>query len=89
MLRSRNNFDPDLYTGPGWRDIPADELEEIGEPVADCNADLNGDDTVDSADLALLLANWGGNTITFDVNKDGIIDSADLSILLASWGGCS
>jgi hypothetical protein len=88
MLRSRNNFDPDLYAGPGWQDIPADELEEIGEPVADCNADLNGDDIVNSADLSLVLANWGGTTITFDVNKDGITDSADLSLLLASWGAC-
>ena len=88
MLRSRNNFDPDLYTGPGWQDIHADDLEEIGEPVADCSADLNGDDVVDSADLSLVLANWGSTTITFDVNEDGVTDSADLSLLLASWGAC-
>jgi hypothetical protein len=88
MMRSRTNYDPELFGGPGWQDIPADQLEDLGDTVADCNADLNGDDTVDSADLSLLLANWGGTTITYDVDKDGVTNSADLSLLLSAWGGC-
>lgn len=88
MMRSRTNYDPDLHSGPGWENILAENLEQVGTVVADCNADLNGDDTVDSADLALLLANWGGTTITYDVDKDGVTNSADLSLLLSAWGGC-
>ena len=46
-------------------------------------ADLNGDWTVDGADLALLLANWG--TSGGDVNGDGITNGDDPGILLAAW----
>jgi hypothetical protein len=88
MMRSRTNYDPDLHSGPGWRNILAEELEDIGTVVPDCRADLNADDKVDSADLSLLLANWGGTAITYDVDKDGVTNSADLSLLLAAWGSC-
>ena len=88
MMRSRTNYDPALHSGPEWRNIRVDALDEIGIEVPDCNADLNGDDAVDSVDLALLLSNWGGTTITYDVDKDGVTGPADLSLLLSSWGGC-
>jgi hypothetical protein len=88
MMRSRTNYDPALHSGPEWRNIRVDALDEIGTEVPDCNADLNGDDAVDSVDLALLLSNWGGTTITYDVDKDGVTGPADLSLLLSSWGGC-
>lgn len=48
-------------------------------------ADLNGDGTVDGADLASLLSNWGGTGVG-DINGDGIVDGADLASLLSSWG---
>lgn len=47
--------------------------------------DINGDGAVDSTDLAILLAAWGGSDVDF--NDDGICDSADLAILLAAWTG--
>lgn len=47
-------------------------------------ADLNNDGTVGSADLALLLAGWGG--AEFDINGDGLAGASDLAILLAAWG---
>jgi len=47
--------------------------------------DINGDGSVDSTDLAILLAAWGGSEVDF--NDDGICDSADLAILLAAWTG--
>lgn len=46
--------------------------------------DLNGDGTVDAADLALLLANWGAAGAG-DLDGDGTTNAADLSILLANW----
>lgn len=60
----------------------ADGCEE-GDP-----ADLNGDGTVDSTDLAVLLAAWGdcAAACVADINGDGEVDSGDLAELLAAWG---
>ncbi len=52
-----------------------------------CTGDLNADNVIDSADLAILLAAWGG-TGPADLNSSGTVDSADLAILLAAWGPC-
>ena len=50
-------------------------------------ADLNGDGTVDGADLALLLNAWGSTKPNpADIDNDGIVSGSDLSILLNSWG---
>lgn len=46
-------------------------------------ADLDGDGTVSSGDLAVLLAAWG--TPDADLDGDGITGSGDLAILLAAW----
>ena len=52
-----------------------------------CFADLNGDGTVNSADLAQLLGAWGVNPgHPADFTGDGVVDSADLPILLGAWG---
>jgi predicted outer membrane repeat protein len=48
--------------------------------------DLNGDFTVDGADLGLLLSEWGTcANCDGDLNGDGAIDGADLGLLLAAW----
>jgi hypothetical protein len=47
--------------------------------------DLNGDGTVNGADLGLLLAGWGAAGST-DLNGDGTTNGADLGLLLANWG---
>ncbi|MHC4911132.1 MAG: GC-type dockerin domain-anchored protein, partial [Planctomycetota bacterium] len=62
-------------------------LEYVG--VAECPADLSGDGVVDGADLAMLLAAWGGASKTADFTGDLMVDGADLAVLLAAWGGCS
>ncbi len=51
-------------------------------------ADFNSDGTVDSSDLATLLAGWGAcaGSCVADLNNDNTVDSADLAILLAAWG---
>ena len=46
--------------------------------------DINCDGTVDAADLAALLNNWGGIG-TGDVNNDGGVDAADLAEVLNNW----
>jgi hypothetical protein len=55
-------------------------------PTTPCPPDLNGDGTVDAADLASLLGAWG--TSSGDVNDDGTTDAADLAALLGAWGAC-
>ncbi|MCZ6651493.1 MAG: hypothetical protein O7D91_00475 [Planctomycetota bacterium] len=54
-----------------------------------CRGDLDGDGTVDSGDLAILLGNWGScEGCPADLNCDGEVDGADLAILLGNWGPC-
>ena len=56
-----------------------------------------GDGTVDAADLAFLLGEWGMNrgspadfvtSATFEPPPDGAVDAADLAVLLGAWGAC-
>ncbi len=53
-----------------------------------CAGDLDGNNTVDAADLAVLLASWG-TAGPADLNSDGDTNAADLAILIATWGPCS
>lgn len=55
------------------------ELPGSGQP-----ADLNGDGVVNGADLAELLAQFGGAG-SADLNNDGVVDGADLAAMLANW----
>ena len=59
------------------------KVEGIGCTAAD-PADINGDGTVDGAELGLLLAGWG--TTSPDLSSDGLVDGSDLGLLLAAWG---
>jgi hypothetical protein len=51
-----------------------------------CPADLDGDGTVGSPDLAALLSAWGSGKI--DLDGDGVAGSSDLAAMLSAWGGC-
>ena len=53
-----------------------------------CPADINGDGSVESADLGALLSAWGTANAAANLDGSGIVDSADLAILLSAWGGC-
>lgn len=54
-----------------------------------CDIDLNADDVVNSADIALLLSAWGSGGGPCDLNGDDVVNSLDLGMLLAGWGPCS
>jgi hypothetical protein len=59
------------------------------EQVPRCAGDLDCSGGVDLADLAALLANYGGSEAGYrggDVDQDGDVDLADLSGLLAMFG---
>jgi len=48
-------------------------------------ADLDGNGTVDAADLALLLAAFGTNSPAADIDQSGMVDGLDLATVLAGW----
>jgi len=75
--------DLDLDGVVGSKDLAL--FEDILPPA--CPGDFNGDGSVDSTDLAVLLAAWGAEG--GDLNGDGTTDSTDLAVLLAAWGECA
>lgn len=74
-------------TGSGTAPIVDMGAYELQATVAPCVGDLDGNGSVDGADLGLLLGAWGGSG--GDLNGDGTTDGADLGELLAAWGACS
>ncbi len=81
-LADENNADPYGVGRLLWsRTFP---FERFALP---CHADINFDRTVDSADLAHLLAGWG-SAGPADLDGLGEVDSGDLALLLAAWGAC-
>jgi hypothetical protein len=48
-------------------------------------ADLDGNGSVDGADLGILLAAWGPAAGPADLNADGAVDGTDLGEMLAAW----
>ena len=58
-------------------------------PAQPCPADLNGNGTVDGADLGNLLSAWGQCAgCAADIDGDGTVSGADLGAMLGDWGAC-
>jgi hypothetical protein len=84
------NFDPaHLVIGP-------DPTISVAYPdqLAACIADINRDGKVDTADLGMLVGQFGAQCpCTADLNGDGVVDTADLGILIGAFGqfcdGCA
>ena len=55
-----------------------------------CIGDINGDHSVDGADIGILLYNWGpcGSVCLADLNSDGSVNGGDIGLLLSGWGPC-
>jgi len=51
-----------------------------------CDGDVNNSQSVDLADLSLVLNNFGLSTSEGDANGDGDVDLADLSLVLNNFG---
>ncbi len=60
---------------------------DLHPSAGSCLADLNGDNTVNGADLGILLGDWGQATAS-DIDGNGVVDGADLGRLLGAWGPC-
>jgi len=65
----------------------------VTPPPPLCPGDANGDSQVNSADLSVLLGQFGAVVAPdsgADYNGDGVVNSADLSVLLSNFGNaCS
>jgi subtilisin family serine protease len=55
-------------------------------PVAPTLGDLDGSGAVGTADLLILLSDWGLTHTSADLNGDGTVSTADLLLLLSVWG---
>ena len=54
-----------------------------------CPSDLDGDKRIDTADLSLLLLDFGTCAgCSSDVDGDGTVNAADISLLLLAFGAC-
>ena len=49
-------------------------------------ADLNDDGVVDTADLGILIGQFGTAGPAADINGDGVVDTADLGLLIGAFG---
>jgi hypothetical protein len=58
--------------------------------ACDCLGDLDGDRMVNTADLALLLLDFGADRWPnpSDLDENGIVNTEDLSLLLLAFDGC-
>ena len=68
-------------------DLPPQNDREEEQPQ--CPGDLDGNGTIDSTDLALLLSSYGRcYKCDADLTGDGSVDQDDIDMLMASWGEC-
>ena len=76
---------PEQIAGTGWGDQGGNLILEQCQA---CGGDLTDDDTVNGADLSLLLGAWGNASGPADIDGSGLVDGADLAALLSFWGDC-
>ncbi len=55
--------------------------------VGGCQGDVNGDGVINTADLGLMLGDFGSGDPESDLNCDGSVNTADLGLLLNEFGG--
>ncbi|MDA1180104.1 MAG: hypothetical protein O2931_15075, partial [Planctomycetota bacterium] len=80
---------PGLGQGLGWDvDYQASKLV-LSVVSGSVLADINGDGSVDSADIGILLDYWGMSKGPADLTHDGFVDGSDFGIVLSHWTGDS
>ena len=74
-----------LTNGAGETFVPQVENAEITESTG-FKEDINGDGTVNIADLVLVASSLGKTSQTADVNGDGVVNIADLVLVAGALG---
>ena len=68
--------------------LPPQNEPEEEEPQ--CPGDLDGNGTIGSPDLAIVLGSYGKcYRCEADLTGDGYVDRKDIDELMASWGDCA
>ena len=90
---ARYDFASGRFRGFAWGEnvgwINLEDGEHFVSAPPPCQGDANGDGRTDSADLSVLLSQFGQSvTAGFgsDYNADGMVNTADLSVLLSNFG---
>lgn len=77
--------------GPEYVLDDRDCFDDDPNLVLCCPGDINDDGVINTADLTLLLGNFGSNCGSAfcggDINGDGLTNTADLTVLLSFFGG--
>jgi hypothetical protein len=76
----------EMFDFDGDGDLDPIDAEAFWARSSVRRGDLNGDGTVDGADLGAMLGSWGGSNNAADLNLDGSVGGADLGALLGGWG---
>ena len=88
---------PNVWVGDGFCDGVAQvyeanfcclELDGGDCSLLECGMlpeDINGDGTVNGADLAALLSGWGSSAAALDLDGNGTVGGGDLARLLGAW----
>jgi hypothetical protein len=75
-----------------YEDIAIGYSEDLNENYVpdecECLADVDGNNSVDTLDLLLVIARWEQPGPIGDVNFSGYVDVNDLLYIVDSWGGC-
>jgi hypothetical protein len=54
----------------------------------DCVGDIDGDGSVNVADLLTIIGDWGSSDQSSDLDGDGTVAVGDLLIAISNWGDC-
>jgi len=76
---------PEVEGSSGRRMIIVENGGDV-DLVATVMGDATGDGSVNSLDLAQVLAFWRTTDYNTDFNGDGVVDSEDLAVVLGFWG---
>ncbi|MDY7107928.1 MAG: hypothetical protein SYC29_04750, partial [Planctomycetota bacterium] len=87
-------YDAEIVIFTSDEDIPGEEESALMltlEATVASTGDINGDGSVDTADLLTLLGAWGEcpdppADCPSDLDGDGLVNTADLLLLLGHWG---
>lgn len=87
ISRSRTNFDPELHSGPAWRNLANPDEGVVSTP--DCPADHNLSGNVTIQDLFDFLADYFAQDPAADVNGSASLTVQDIfDFIKAYFRGC-
>ena len=81
LVPGREMFD---FDGDG--DLDGADADAFWTRATITRGDLDGNGTIDAADLSLMLASWAQTASIADIDFDGAVGASDLALLLAAWG---